>query len=164
MTNKAIVPAKISQAIDDGEALTAGARALLRGVQRMMRAHLLESLSEVSLPNGRRADVLAISTKAEVTIVEIKSSIADFRSDLKWPEYRAYCDRLYFAVDAGFPLAILPDDTGIIVADAYGAEIVRDAPLQALSSARRKMLTLTFARLAAMRLQALLDPGAPLGQ
>lgn len=161
MTNEADASAKLAAVGYDGEPLTAGARTLLRGVQRMMRAHALESLAEVTLANGRRADVLAISTKCEFTIVEIKSSIADFRSDLKWPEYAEYCDRFYFAVGADFPLDILPEGTGIIVADAYGAEIVREAPLSSMAAARRKAVTLTFARTAAMRLLAMTDPAAP---
>lgn len=163
MTNETITPAKISAPIEAVDGLTPRARTLLRGVQRMMLTHVLESLSEVPLPNGRRADVLAISTTGEVTIVEIKSSIADFRSDLKWPDYLACCDQFYFAVGADFPLEILPETTGIIVADGYGAEILRPAPVNALTAAKRKALTLNFARLAAMRLQALLDPAAPWG-
>ncbi len=164
MTNDATTHANHPQlpaAAIDG--LEPGARTLLRGVQRMMRAHLFESLSEVPLPNGRRADVLGISTKSELTIIEIKSSIADFRADLKWPDYLDCCDRFYFAVGADFPIGILPDDTGIIVADGYGAEIVREAPRRAVTAARRRTLTLSFARIAAMRLQSLLDPSAPLG-
>jgi hypothetical protein len=161
MTNDAQAPAKLAAVGEDDALLTARARALLRGVQRMMRAHALESLAEVTLANGRRADVLAISTKCEFSIVEIKSSIADFRSDLKWPEYAEFCDRFYFAVGADFPLGILPDGPGIIVADAYGAEIVREAPALPLTAARRKALTLVFARTAAMRLLAMTDPSAP---
>jgi len=152
MTNEADAPAKLAAVGYDGEPLTAGARTLLRGVQRMMQAHALESLAEVTLANGRRADVLAISTKCEFTIVEIKSSIADFRSDFKWPEYAEFCDRFYFAVGAGFPLDILPEGAGIIV---------REAPALPISAARRKALTLTFARTAAMRLLAMTDPAAP---
>jgi hypothetical protein len=164
MTDDTIAHAKDPQACTTAsDGLEPGARTLLRGVQRMMRAHLLESLSEVPLPNGRRADVLGISTKSELTIIEIKSSVADFRSDFKWPDYLECCDRFYFAVGADFPLDILPGDTGIIVADAYGAEIVREAPVRAIPAARRKSLTLSFARIAAMRLQSLIDPSAPFG-
>jgi hypothetical protein len=136
------------------------ARAVLRGTQRLLRSLNFESLSEVSLGNGRRADVLAIGRDGEAWIVEIKSSIADFRTDQKWHEYRDYCDALLFAVAPDFPSEILPADTGLILADAYAGELVRDAPRHPLSPARRKALMLSFARTGAMRLLARIDPGA----
>jgi hypothetical protein len=163
MTDQHITPAKILRTAQQEPPMSAGARTLLRGVQRMMRTLGYESLSEVPLANARRADVLAISTTAEVRIIEIKSGIADFRSDTKWPEYRAFCDRFYFAVDAAFPIDILPEDAGIIIADAYGAELIREAPCVAMPAARRKAVTLSVARLAATRLHALIDPSAPWG-
>ena len=138
----------------------ARARAILRGTQRLLKSLNFESLSEVSLGNGRRADVLALARDGRVWIVEIKSSIADFRTDQKWHEYRDYCDGLLFAVAPDFPVEILPADTGLILADAYGGELVRDAPSHPISPARRKVLTLSFARTAAMRLLSQLDPGA----
>jgi len=138
----------------------ARARAILRGTQRLLRSLNFESLSEVSLGNGRRADILAMAHDGKVWIVEIKSSIADFRADQKWHEYRDYCDALFFAVAPDFPVEILPADTGLILADAYGGDVVRDAPGHIMSTARRKVLTLSFARTAAMRLLSQVDPGA----
>ncbi len=137
----------------------ARARAILRGTQRLLRSLNFESLSEVSLGNGRRADILALAHDGKVWIVEIKSSIADFRADQKWHEYREYCDALLFAVAPDFPVEVLPADAGLILADAYGGELVRDPPSHPVSPARRKALTLSFARTAAMRLLAQVDPG-----
>jgi hypothetical protein len=108
-------------------------------------------LLEVGLPNGRRADVLALSPKGELAIVEVKSGLQDYRADRKWHEYRDWCDRFYFAVAPEFPREVLPEGPGQIVADAFGGAIlVENAPLP-LAPARRKALTLAFARLAAMR-------------
>ncbi|HEY8129007.1 MAG TPA: MmcB family DNA repair protein [Hyphomicrobium sp.] len=135
------------------------ARAILRGTQRLLRSLDFESVSEVTLANGRRADVLAIRRNGEIWIVEIKSSIADFRADQKWTEYRDYCDALLFAVAPDFPSDILPADTGLILADAYAGELVRLAPQHPLTAARRKALTLSLARTASMRLHAQIDPG-----
>jgi hypothetical protein len=138
------------------------AAAILRGTQRLLRSLNFESLSEVPLANGRRADILAVGRNGEIWIIEIKSSIADFRADQKWPDYRDYCDALLFAVAPDFPSDILPADTGLIFADAYAGEIVRQAPQHLLSPARRKALMLSIARMAAMRLHARLDPGVRL--
>jgi hypothetical protein len=138
----------------------ARARATLRGTQRLLRSLNFESLSEVCLGNGRRADIFALARDGTAWIVEIKSSIADFRADQKWHEYRDYCDALLFAVAPDFPSEILPADTGLILADAYGGELVRDAPRHPMSAARRKAVTLSFARTAAARLLSGLDPGA----
>lgn len=132
---------------------------ILRGVQRLLRSLGIESLAEVPLNNGRRADVMGVKYDGTIWIVEIKSSIADFRSDNKWPEYRDYCDALSFAVAPDFPNEILPADAGLILADAYGGDITRPASEARLSPARRKAVTLSFARLSAARLQGLLDPG-----
>ena len=115
-------------------------------------------VSEVSLANGRRADIAAVAASGEIWIVEIKSSIEDFRTDQKWPEYRDYCDRLFFAVAPGFPREILPADTGLVIADRYGGEIVRAAPEHKLAGARRKAVTLRLVHTAAFRLQAVIDP------
>jgi hypothetical protein len=131
-----------------------GAADIYRGVARLLSAHGLAPVPEVCLANGRRADVIAIAGGGEIWIVEIKSSIEDFRADRKWPEYRAYCDRLLFAVAPAFPRDILPADTGVIVADRYGGEIIRDAPEHRLSGARRKAVTLRVVHAAALRLQA----------
>lgn len=135
------------------------ARAILRGTQRLLRSLDFESVSEVSLANGRRADVLSIRRDGQIWIVEIKSSIADFRADQKWPEYRDYCDALLFAVAPDFPTEILPVDTGLILADAYAGEMVRTPPHHPLTTVRRKAVTLALARTASMRLHAELDPG-----
>jgi len=134
------------------------ALAIARGAGRLLYALGFSALPEVVLPNWRRADLVAISDKGEVWIVEIKSSIEDFRADQKWPEYRDFCDRLLFAVAPGFPLEILPGETGLIVADRYGGELVRPAPEHRMAPARRKALILRLARVAALRLQALIDP------
>lgn len=143
--------------------LPPAARDILRGVQRLLKAHGLESLSEVVLANGRRADVMALDARGDVWIVEIKSSIADFKSDHKWPEYRDYCDRLLFAVSPDFPNDILPADAGLILADRYEGEIIRDAPESRLTAARRKAVTLAFARVAAARLMQSQEPPIPAG-
>jgi len=118
------------------------------------------AIPELALADGRRADLAAVDDAGAIWIVEIKSSIEDFRADGKWPDYRAWCDRLFFAVAPDFPLAVLPPDTGLILADRYGAEIVRDAPEHKLAAARRKALMLRFARVAAGRLMTLADPEA----
>jgi hypothetical protein len=137
---------------------TPAAPDICRGVTRLLRAHGMASLAEVQLANGRRADVVAIATSGEIWIAEIKSSIEDYRADGKWPEYRAFCDRLFFAVAPAFPREILPPDAGLIIADRYGGEVVREAPEHRLAGARRKALTLRLVHTAALRLQAVLDP------
>ena len=124
----------------------------------MLAFHGLRAIPELALPNGRRADLLAVGEKGEMIIVEVKSSIEDFRADQKWPDYREFCDRLYFAVAPDFPRAVLPDDVGVIIADRWGGEMIRDAPEHALPGARRKALLLRFARVAAGRLMTLADP------
>ena len=131
---------------------------ICRGVGRLLRAHGMATLIEVPLANGRRADVVAVATSGEIWIVEVKSSVEDYRADSKWPEYRAFCDRLLFAVAPAFPREVLPPDTGVIVADRYGGEIVREAPVHRLPGARRRALTLKLVHTAALRLQAVLDP------
>lgn len=124
-----------------------------------MRALGFASINELPLPNGRRADVVGLSPSGDIWIVEVKSSIEDFRVDNKWPEYRDFSDALLFAVAPAFPVDILPTDTGLILADRYGGEIVRAAPEARLAAARRKAMTLRFARAAALTLQAVWDPG-----
>lgn len=134
------------------------ALAIARGTRRLLRVMGLASLSEVSLRNGRRADLLALGEDGTLVIVEIKSSLADFRADQKWPEYRAACDHLYFAVADAALEQIMPEDAGLILADAYGAAIARPAPQHRLAPATRKMVTQIFARTAAARLHRLEDP------
>lgn len=98
-------------------------------------------VTELPLSTGHRADIVALGRTGELWIVEIKSSPADFHADTKWPEYRAHCDRLLFAVAAGFPRDVLPEDTGLILADRYGAELIREAPEHKLTGGRRKAVT-----------------------
>ncbi|MFG1295252.1 MmcB family DNA repair protein [Xanthobacter variabilis] len=134
------------------------ARTVQRGVLRHLAARGVVGVTEFSLVSGRRADILALDGKGEISIIEIKSSVQDFRTDGKWPEYRAFCDRLLFAVPLDFPAEILPGEAGLLVADAFGAELLREAPRHPLPAATRKALTLRLARTAANRLAALYDP------
>ena len=132
-----------------------------RGVSRMLLDRGYAPLLEFTLPNGRRLDVAAISDAGDIAAVEIKVSLADFRADEKWPEYLEYCDRYYFAVPDGFPLELLPDAHGLIVADKFGAAIVREAPHSPITAARRKSLLIRFGRTAAERFARAADPFAP---
>lgn len=129
-------------------------RALLvrRGVQRLFGDLRHAVLPELGLAGGRRADLVSLSEKGEIWIVEIKSSIEDLRADSKWPDYRRHCDRLFFATHPGVPLDIFPQECGMILSDGFGAEIVREAPEHKLAPATRKALTLRFARAGADRL------------
>ena len=122
-----------------------------RGAARLLTGLGYAPLAEVSLPNGRRADLLALGSKGEFVIVEVKSSVEDYRCDAKWPEYAPFCDRFFFAVAPEFPRHILPDEPGLICADAFGGAVLREAPTTPLAPARRKALLLQFARLAAWR-------------
>jgi hypothetical protein len=135
-----------------------GAAGILRGVARAMSAADQAVLPEVPLANGRRADLVAVDRSGTITLVEIKSSRADFIGDRKWQDYLDYCDRFYFAVAPGFPLELLPPDEGLILADRFAGEILREARLRCLSAARRKAMLIRFARASAGRLQTLLDP------
>ena len=123
-----------------------------RGIQRLMMAQRIALLPEIPLASGRRADLMCLGEKGDISIIEIKTSIEDFRSDHKWPEYRAHCDRLSFATHPDVPLDIFPEDCGLILSDGYGAEILREAPEHKLASATRRAVTLRFARLSADRL------------
>ncbi|MEZ5994474.1 MAG: MmcB family DNA repair protein [Hyphomonadaceae bacterium] len=126
--------------------------ALARGVTRVLHNHGLASILEVPLANGRRADLMGLTPNGEIWIVETKSCVEDFAVDQKWPDYRDYCDRFFFAVTEVFPRELIPEDVGLMVADGFGGAILRDAPVHALAGARRKAVTLLFARLAAQRL------------
>ena len=123
-----------------------------RGVQRGLYARGYAPLTEFILPDGSRLDVMAVGAGGDLLAVEIKVSLADLRGDRKWPGYLAWCERFYFAVPVGFPLEAVPETPGLIVADRYGAEIVRESPIAPIAPARRKALTLGFARVAAERL------------
>lgn len=122
------------------------------GVERYFEELGWATLPELALESGRRADIVALSPKGDVTIVEIKSSIADFRADTKWPDYRLDCDVLIFATLADVPAEVFPQDAGLMVCDAYGGEILRSAPEHKMPAARRKKLHLRFARACAFRL------------
>ena len=139
------------------------ALAVARGTQRLLTSYGLTCVSELSLPSGRRADLVALGGGGEIWIVEIKSSIADFRADQKWQDYREHWDRLFFATTVEVPCEIFPPDTGLIVADAFGAHVVCEAPEHRLHASTRKSMMLLFARAAARRLQALADPTGPYG-
>jgi hypothetical protein len=137
------------------------ALSVARGVGRLMRARGFALVAELPLATGRRADIVALGPGGEMWIVEIKSSVEDFRVDQKWPDYRLSCDRLFFATHAGVPIDIFPEDAGLILADAYGAELVREAPEHRLAGATRKAMMIRFAQAAAHRLHGLIDPAAP---
>ncbi len=126
-----------------------------RGVARLLSMHNMALLPEFTLASGRRADVIGISPEGLLWIIEIKSSPADFLADSKWHEYRDYCDRFSFAIPSDMDAGLIPTDAGLIVADMWGAEILRSASEHPLHAARRKAVTLSFARAAAWRLQAL---------
>jgi len=125
--------------------------AVTRGAGRLLTALGFAPLTEVTLPNGRRADLMALGRKGEIFIVEVKSGLEDFKTDLKWHEYRPYCDAFAFAVGPEFPREILPEEPGLIVADGFGGAVLREAPVVPLVGARRKALTLAFGRLAALK-------------
>jgi hypothetical protein len=137
------------------------ALAIARGTARYLHALGYCVVSELPLPSGRRADLVALGGDGEIIIVEIKSSVADFRADQKWMDYRRHCDRLFFATHAGVPGDIFPAEAGLIVADAFGASIVSEAPEQRIPAATRRSVTLRFAHAAALRLQAVADPQGP---
>ncbi len=125
---------------------------LTRGVMRALHQLGYAALDEVPLATGRRVDAMAIDARGEISVVEVKSSVADFRSDGKWHEYADFCDRFYFAVPAEFPQEILPAAPGLFVVDAYGGALIRPAPEHKLSAARRKAMLIKFGRLASRRL------------
>ena len=131
---------------------------LARGVCRAMASHGFVTVEEFVPKRGLRVDVMALGPKGEIWVIECKSSRADFTSDNKWQGYLDYCDRYFWAVDGAFPTELLPAETGLIIADAYGGEIIRQAPEAKLAPARRKALIQKFAEHAARRLQVYRDP------
>ncbi len=131
-----------------------------RGAARLCVLLGWAPLHEVPLPNGRRADILALRPDGGFACIEVKSGARDFLTDQKWPEYRDFCDALYFAVDLDFPQHLLPVDAGLIIAADLTGELVREAPAHPLSPSRRRSLLQRFSFLAATRLAALEDPGA----
>ena len=139
------------------------ALAVARGTTRLLHSLGFSVVGELPLASGRRADLVALGGDGEVWIVEVKSSVADLRADRKWSDYRLHCDRLFFATAPEVPRQIFPSDAGLIVADAFGASIMSEAPEHRLHAATRKRMMLSFARAAALRLSALADPEGPYG-
>lgn len=131
---------------------------IARGVSRFFRALNHAVIAELPLADGRRCDIMAVDEKGSIAIAEIKSSIADFRADSKWPDYLQWCDRFYFATEANFPADLIPPECGLIHADRFGAEMMRASPETRLGAARRKAVMLRFARASAFRLQDRIDP------
>ena len=132
---------------------------LARGVCRHLTSYDFVSVEELIPTSGLRVDVMGLGPRGEIWIVECKSSRADFASDSKWQGYLEWCDRYFWAVDDDFPTELLPDETGLMIADAYDAEIIRMGPENRLAPARRKVIVQKFARHAALRWQAARDPG-----
>ena len=143
----------------DGRQSDAALR-IARGARRLLRSLDFVTVTELPLVNGRRADIVALCPRSRLLIVEVKSSVADFRADQKWPDYRDHCDELYFAIGPDTPADIMPEEAGLIIADAYGAQIVRSAPEHRLAPATRREMLVRFARAAADRLHHLHDPDA----
>jgi hypothetical protein len=141
------------------DALPRRSAEICRGTLRLLGHMGYFGLTEMTLANNRRADIAAIGPAGDIWMIEIKSSIADFKSDLKWREYMDFCDRLTFAVGEDFPQDLIPAETGLIVADAFYGAVIRAAPESRLVPARRKAVTLRFARLAAARLAGIADTG-----
>jgi hypothetical protein len=132
---------------------------LARGAARHLRGHDYVSIEEFVPTRGLRVDVIGLGPKGEIWVIECKSSRADFQTDNKWQGYLDWCDRYFWAVDMAFPIDLLPEGTGLIIADAYDAEIIRMAPENKLPAARRKVVIQKFATHSARRLQAYRDPG-----
>ncbi|HXT08314.1 MAG TPA: MmcB family DNA repair protein [Roseiarcus sp.] len=137
---------------------SAAALDIARGARRLLRARGLSTLTELALSDGRRADIVALAGDGTLLIVEVKSCVADFRADHKWREYAAHCDRLYFAISEATPVAIMPQEAGLILADRFGAAILRDPEPHPLAPAKRRAMLLRFACAAADRLHRLVDP------
>lgn len=140
------------------ESLLQPGQLLARGVCRHLSTHGMVTVEELVPTPGLRVDVMALSTKDEVWVVECKSSRVDFQTDSKWQGYLDWCDRYFWAVDQDFPTELLPPETGLIIADPYDAEIIRPAPLEKMAAARRKVMIRKFAFHAARRLQDFKDP------
>jgi hypothetical protein len=137
---------------------------VVRGTSRWLARAGVSAIAEVPLGNGRRADMLGLDAAGRLTLIEVKVSLADLRGDRKWPEYLDYCDRFFWAVPAGLPLHLFdmpdfaPERTGVIVADRFDAEVLREAPFVPLNAARRKAETIRLARRAAARVMSMMDP------
>jgi hypothetical protein len=158
-----MLPALLKALPIDGRQ-SATALSVARGTTRLLHQLGFSAVTELSLPSGRRADLVALNSAGDIWIVEIKSSSEDFRADQKWMDYRLHCDRLFFATTVEVPCDIFPKDTGLVVADAFGAHVVCDAPEHRLHASTRKSMIVSFARCAALRLQALADPQGPFAE
>jgi hypothetical protein len=150
---------EIPAPLPDGRQSETASR-ICRGVRRHLGLIGYASFTEVTLRSGRRADLVALGRDGEIVIVEIKSSIADLRADAKWPDYRRHCDRFLFATHEAVPAALFPMDAGLMVADAYGAHLLREAPTHPLSAATRKEMLIRLATGAGRLLHRLVDPAA----
>ena len=128
-------------------------RLITRGVCRLFQYLGFGTLTEFKLTNGRRVDVMAIDRNGEFVIVEVKSTVADFRGDRKWQEYLGFCERFYFAVPAGFPVDLMPDECGLIVADPYDAAVRRESLTHKLNTNRKRRQLIRFAIAASDRLR-----------
>ena len=128
-----------------------------RGISRLFARNDIWCISEMPLRNNRRADLMGIDPKGRIVIVEIKVSRADLLGDGKWPDYLDFCDRFYWGLPPELDRGPLdtedykPDCCGVIVADAYDAEILRPAPSHPLAAARRKVEVERLARAALRR-------------
>lgn len=147
------MPLELAAAAPDDKAT-----ALARGISRMLGEAGQTCLHEFTLRNGRRADVIALASNGTFTIIEIKTSVNDFRSDNKWPDYLDFCDHFYFAVPEDFPQDLIPEECGLMVADAYGAVVLRAPEEARLNGSRRRTLLLRYAEVAGRRLMQFIDP------
>lgn len=136
---------------------------VFKGVGRLMRSFDFACVPEMTLPNHRRADVCGLGRDGEIWIVEIKSSVEDFRTDGKWQDYLEFCDRFFFATLPDVPAEIFPDSAGLMISDGFGADMIRECPVEKLVAARRKALTLRIARQVAHRLHTAIDPASAAG-
>jgi len=136
---------------------------IFKGVGRLMRSFDFACVPEMTLPNHRRADVCGLGRDGEIWIVEIKSSVEDFRTDGKWQDYLEFCDRFFFATLPDVPADIFPDTAGLMISDGFGADVIRESPVDKLAAARRKALTLRLARHVAHRLHTAIDPASAAG-
>ena len=151
-----------TEALSRPRAVPQPGQILARGVCRHLLGHGFVTVEEFVPASGLRVDVMALGPKGELWVIECKSSRADFTSDRKWQGYLDYCDRYFWAVDDDFPRELLPEETGVIIADGYDAEIVAMAPEAKLSGARRKVMLQKFARHAALRWHKARDPAITL--
>src|ERR1700730_5781351 len=156
LDQRSAMPSLISLAPQDGRQSDT-ALFVARGTRRLLRRLNFSTVTELPLLSGRRVDIVALATDATILIVEVKSSIADFRADAKWHDYRVHCDRLLFAIPETVPIEIMPEDAGLIRADAFGAEILRQAPEHRIAAATRRAVLMRFAHAAAHRLHRLSD-------